>query len=46
MILDKMFNQGADLNGPPQALLTVVAKLLRFYPHFMRASVLMQRFVQ
>ena len=46
MILDKLFNQGADLNGPPQMLLNAAAKLLRFYPLFIRASLLIQRFVQ
>lgn len=46
MILDKLFDQGADLNGPPQIMLSAAAKLLSFYPLFMKASLLMQRFVQ
>ena len=45
-MLDKSFNTGADRNGPPQLLLNAAARILRFYPLFLKASLLMQRFVQ
>lgn len=32
--------------GPPQVLLKVTSGLMRFYPAFLKASMLLQRFVQ
>jgi hypothetical protein len=32
--------------GPPQFLLNATSGLMRFYPAFLKASMLLQRFVQ